>query len=71
MESESEKVTPTTSGLDLDWTEFKNSEPDPAQVQAKFLGMRKMFAQISPNLPEKFLGNTLCEYFLPHRSFLG
>ena len=36
----------------------------------QFLGVRTIFARISPNLSEKFPGNTLCEYFLPHRSLL-
>jgi len=30
----------------------------------KVLGVRRIFAQISPNLPEKLLGHFLCEYFL-------
>jgi len=35
----------------------------------KSLGVRKIFARISPNLPEKFSSNFLCEYFLPHSSW--
>jgi len=30
--------------------------------------VRRIFARISPNLPEKLLGHSLCKYFLPHRS---
>jgi len=30
----------------------------------KILGVRRIFARISPNLPEKFLGHFSCEYFL-------
>jgi len=37
----------------------------------KFLGVPNIFARISPNIAENFSGNSLCEYFLPHRSFLG
>jgi len=30
----------------------------------KFWGLRRIFARISPNLPEKLLGHCLCEHFL-------
>jgi len=30
----------------------------------KFLRVRRIFARIFPNLPEKILGHFLCEYFL-------
>ena len=34
----------------------------------KILGMRRIFAQISPNLLEKILGHFLCERF-PKQTF--
>jgi len=37
----------------------------------KFWGVRKDFSRISPNLPENFSGNFLCEYFRSWRPFLG
>jgi len=40
----------------------------------QIFGGAKIFARFSPNLPEKFSGHFLWEYFLPHRSwrpFLG
>ena len=37
---------------------------------SKFLGVWKIFARISPNLPEKLLGHFLCIYFLV-KTFLG
>jgi len=30
----------------------------------KFLGVQRIFARISPQLPEKLLGHFLCERFL-------
>jgi len=35
----------------------------------KFLGLRRIFARIFPNLPEKLLGHFLCEHFLSRLSF--
>jgi len=35
----------------------------------QIFGVRKIFARIPPNLSEKFSGNSLCKYFLPHRSW--
>jgi len=34
----------------------------------QILGVREILARIFPNIPEKFSGKSLCEYFLPHRS---
>jgi len=35
----------------------------------KILGVRRIFARISPNLPQKILGHFLCEYFLMKTCF--
>jgi len=37
----------------------------------KILGVRRIFARISPNLPEKNLGYFLCEHFLSSRPYFG
>ena len=37
----------------------------------KSLAVWRIFTRISTNLPEKFSGNSLSEYFVPHTSCLG
>ena len=43
---------------------FEGSKPTIRVGAGKFLGVRRIFARIFPNLPEKFLGHFLCEEFL-------
>jgi len=66
-EDTGKSVTQTLARLDALWSFFKvssslaNVDGLPRRCRSKYiLGVRKIFAQISPNLPEKFM----CEFCL-------